>query len=930
MARVIGEASIRLTIDGANLGASMKRAFRTAAKEASSGGLFDVVDRDSDRVSKNVESRFGGAFSRLTGIGQKFGSALAGAVGAGSKLVLIGTAAGAAIAGVGALTSGVLGLGAALIQASGAAALLPAALIAVQAISATVKLGVQGMSDAFKALGSGDTQALNEAMKKLAPSAREVVSAAQQLKPAFDKLQLNVQQNLFSGLGTRVRDLGTRYMPILRTGLSGIATELNGAGKGLLDFANDGEVAGQVSSIFDNIRATVHNLAPSLANVASALLDVGHVGAGFLPGLAQGFTNLTAKFADFIRESAASGNLQQFIQNAINTLKQLGDIAKNVGGILSDLFGAAQDAGGGGFLNTLQQATAAIRQFTSSAEGHQALVSMFQAVGAAVSAILPIITGLASIVGTTLAPVLLQLVQVVGPALQGVLGPLGAAIQAAAPGLLALGQGFAAMVAGIAPALPAIGQLVAVLGNGLGQVMATLGPVIGQFASVLAGTLAQAIPPLVPIITQLVKVIGDILTAVAPLIGPILQLVGAALQPLITIVQALVPPFQTLINAVLKALQPILPVIAQAFSQVGTALAPLAGALGQAIVQIFTALLPVLQPLIQVVLSLVQAFLPLIPPITTIIQILSPIIALFAQIAASIIGFIASAIQPLIAIFGVVNSVIGGVMNFVLSIISGVISTITGIFSGFLSLVGSVWNGITSTISGAVSKVGTFISNGFNAAVNFVKNAFNNIVSAVGNGISNAVSFVGSLPGKILSALGNFGSLLFNVGRDLLQGLINGIGSMVKWVLDKVKSIGSSILNGIKSFLGINSPSREMAKIGVFVGEGLIKGMDSMTGKVEASAAAMGGTALSAATAPINGLSVPVTNAAAAKAAGAAPGGQLIQNNYMLPGTDVKQFADTVLSRADTDLASNASTFSVGRQGVQLGVNDNFLAGVGM
>lgn len=930
IARVIGEASIRLTIDGTTLGPAINRAFKAAAKEANGAGLFDGIDKDSDRVSKNVEGRFSRALGNVGKLGKTAAGGLTSLVTAGSKIAGIGLAAGTAIAGVGSLISTVAGLATVLGQAAGAAALLPAAFAAFKIVSATVTLGVQNMSDAFKALASGDTAALDAALKKLAPSARQVVQAAQSLKPAFDSLQLQVQQNLFAGLGTTVQQLGQRYMPVLRSGLAGVATELNGAAKGLLDFANNGEVAGQVSLLFGDVTKTVHNLSPSLANIASALLDIGQVGATFLPGLANGFTSVTEQFSNFIREAAASGQLATFIQNALDVLNQLGQIAQNVGAIIGNVFSAASAAGGGGLLDTILQVTDAFRQFTESAAGAQQIGNIFAVIHAAVSAILPVFTGLVGIIGGQVAPVLLQLVTTIGPVLQQILTPLGLAINAALPGLTALGNGFASLLAGIAPALPAVGQLAAVLGQGLGQVLSTLGPVIGQLATVLAGTLAQAIPPLVPIITQLVTILGQVLTAVAPLIAPIIQLVAAALTPILAIIQALIPPFTTLINSVLKAIQPIIPVIAQAFSQLGTALAPLAGALGEALVSIFTALLPIVQPLIGVVVQLVQAFVPLIPPITTVIKILGQIISVVASVLATIIGFIASALQPLIAAFGVVTSAVGGALNFVLNIISNVIGVVSGIFTNFLGTVSSVWNSITSFISGAINKIGSFISNGFNSAVNFVRNAFNNIVNAISNGISSAVNFVKGLPGKILSALKNFGSLLFNAGRDLLQGLINGITSMVKNIINKVISVGKSILGGIKSALGISSPSKEMAKIGVFVGQGLIKGMDSMQGAVSNAAGDLGNSALSGATGPIRELAVPSTGNVVTSAGGGAAGGTLVQNNYMLPGTDVNQFANTVLARADADLASNASTFSVGRQPVQLGVNDNFLAGVGM
>lgn len=49
------------------------------------------------------------------------------------------------------------------------------------------------------------------------------------------------------------------------------------------------------------------------------------------------------------------------------------------------------------------------------------------------------------------------------------------------------------------------------------------------------------------------------------------------------------------------------------------------------------------------------------------------------------------------------------------------------------------------------------------------------VANAVSTGFNNVVSFIRTVPGKISSALGNLGSLLYNAGKNLMQGLLNGI-----------------------------------------------------------------------------------------------------------------------------------------------------------
>lgn len=58
-----------------------------------------------------------------------------------------------------------------------------------------------------------------------------------------------------------------------------------------------------------------------------------------------------------------------------------------------------------------------------------------------------------------------------------------------------------------------------------------------------------------------------------------------------------------------------------------------------------------------------------------------------------------------------------------------------------------------------------------------LKKVFDNAKSAIIDSISNAVNTVKGLPDRILAAVAGFGSLLFNAGRNLLDGLINGIKS---------------------------------------------------------------------------------------------------------------------------------------------------------
>jgi phage-related protein len=627
-------------------------------------------------------------------------------------------------------------LGPLLASAAGSAALIPAALVGAGLAIATLKLGADGIKKAFEGL-----------------------------VPTVNSLKSAVSATFEKSLGPAVNDLKT-ILPGLKTGFTEIANALGGVASKTTSLLKTPQAMKALQTISFETAGTIRNLGDAFAPVIAGIVNIGAIGAPVIHGLTTELGASAQGFLKWTQSAEGVAQIRETIATAISAFRQLFEIVGQVIGIATKLF-SGLSSGAGGLTGTLLPALHAINDALGS----------------------PVIQNALKGIGEALATVGKAVGQTLGPVITTVLPLLAQALQLAAPGVAALVQGFGELIKGIAPALPAVGQLAQVLGSGLGQVATALGPVLGDLAKVLAGTLAEAIPPLIPIITQLVQIIGKILSAVVPLIAPLVELAAAALQPILDIIKALLPPFITLINSVLMAIKPLIPPLSAAFEQLGQAMAPLAGAIGAAIVQIFQALLPVLGPLIQVVISLVQAFLPLIPTITSTIQIVTPIIALFAQIAAALLSFQLQALKPLIDLFGKGAKLIGDAMTAVNTTIAGTVTTVTGLFSGLVSRISSAWSSITGNISGAVTNVKNAISSGFNAAVDFVH----------------------GIPGRILNALGDFGSMLFRAGSSIIQGLIDGIKSKISAVTGAI----GNVLSAARNLLPF-SPAKE----GPFSGKG--------------------------------------------------------------------------------------------------------------
>ena len=82
--------------------------------------------------------------------------------------------------------------------------------------------------------------------------------------------------------------------------------------------------------------------------------------------------------------------------------------------------------------------------------------------------------------------------------------------------------------------------------------------------------------------------------------------------------------------------------------------------------------------------------------------------------------------------------------------------------------------------------------------------------------VENIINKVKELPSKIMS-----------IGSDIVTGLWNGISNMAGWIGEKIKGFGEGVLDGIKDFFGIHSPSKLMAdEIGRWIPEGIAVGID--------------------------------------------------------------------------------------------------------
>lgn len=192
-----------------------------------------------------------------------------------------------------------------------------------------------------------------------------------------------------------------------------------------------------------------------------------------------------------------------------------------------------------------------------------------------------------------------------------------------------------------------------------------------------------------------------------------------------------------------------------------------------------------------------------------------------------------------------------------------------------------------------------------------VSGAMNRFFVAVAQNTQAAINWLVGLPGRIWGALAGLGGMLWGLGSQMIQGLINGIQAQAGRVVQIMRDIASSAINAVKRFLGIRSPSRAFMSIGENMGLGLVEGIDSTMGDVQNSLANI-------TTPPVN-----INPNRAGQMAGSAIGSQLTSNNSNSTvniGTvqiDSQQTADYFFAKLsrNQELSARALTTQAGSLG---------------
>lgn len=207
-------------------------------------------------------------------------------------------------------------------------------------------------------------------------------------------------------------------------------------------------------------------------------------------------------------------------------------------------------------------------------------------------------------------------------------------------------------------------------------------------------------------------------------------------------------------------------------------------------------------------------------------------------------------------IFEAATVIIIGVCDTLIACVPKIIETAFVLIMSFLIAirdhVGEMTTIAVDIVVNFINAIAANMNKIVNAAFNLIISFINGLATAIDTHASDIRDAMFNLGESILSAILQFFGLdrgeahqFIDVGKDLINGIINGVKSKITDAVNTVKDVGSKMLKGLKDVLGIHSPSREGFSIGAFVDDGVIGGLDSKRKKVLQAAVGVANSVIS-------------------------------------------------------------------------------------
>lgn len=321
----------------------------------------------------------------------------------------------------------------------------------------------------------------------------------------------------------------------------------------------------------------------------------------------------------------------------------------------------------------------------------------------------------------------------------------------------------------------------------------------GAFQSLMSGDVAGGLSQINGVFDGIVSAAGNLVTQIAAKAGELLPVILPKIAELLSsLVQTLVGMAPQLLSAAL-----------QLFLGLVQAIPPTITLLLAELPKIAESVLSALSEAVPLILDAAeQAFMSVVDALPTVLAALAESLP---QILQKIIDFLVNSTPTLL----------DKCVDFLFSVIRAIPSIVSALAQNLPKIITS----ITGTLASNAPKI-------FSTALSLL-GKIGEAIPQIGRELLGQVPQIIS---SIVSGLAGGYKQLFNVGKDMLKGLWAGMESLSGWIWDKISGFfNDTIVGGVKTLLGIASPSKVFAQMGAFSAQGYAEGFeDSMSDATKA------------------------------------------------------------------------------------------------
>lgn len=203
----------------------------------------------------------------------------------------------------------------------------------------------------------------------------------------------------------------------------------------------------------------------------------------------------------------------------------------------------------------------------------------------------------------------------------------------------------------------------------------------------------------------------------------------------------------------------------------------------------------------------IMAIVTVIGILMGIFMALSPIITAITALAGTLSIGIGAIAYPVLIVIGVITALIAIGVSLYKN------------WEEIKTKCSEIWTSIKDFFSNIVEKIKTSVIEKFNSIKESVSNKMNEVKTSISDIWNKVMDFFKDID-------------LFEIGANIIQGLINGVKSMASSIVNSVKGVVDGAIEGAKNLLGIHSPSRVFMEFGEYTGEGFINGINEMKNAV--------------------------------------------------------------------------------------------------